>query len=89
MQYEREKLIQDLKNAVCEVTFTKVNGEQRVMRCTLDNKHIPQPVDYHYIDEQHAKKENLDVVAVWDLHVNGWRSFRVANVSYIQQIDAY
>ena len=39
--YEREKLISDLKQAVCEVTFTKVNGERRVMRCTLDPKVLP------------------------------------------------
>ena len=89
MQYERSKLIQDLKQSVCEVTFTKVNGDERVMRCTLDATHIPQPVDFGYIDEQHSRKENENVIAVWDINANGWRSFRIANVTYVQQIDAF
>ena len=89
MQYERQKLIQDLKQSVCEVTFVKVNGDERVMRCTLDATHIPRPVDFNYIDEQHSRKENENVVAVWDINAGGWRSFRVASVSYIQQIDSF
>lgn len=87
MKYERAKLLEELKQNICEVTFTKVNGETRIMRCTLDPGHIPQPVDARHLDEQHQRPENLDIIACWDLQASGWRSFRVENVNYVQQVD--
>ena len=87
--FNRDDLINDLKQSVAEVTFTKVNGDNRVMRCTLDPRYIPVAVDSKHLDEQHAKRENKDVVAVWDLHNKGWRSFRVDSVQYVQEIDGY
>ena len=89
MQYERAKLLEELKSAVCEVTFTKVNGETRIMRCTLNPEHIPQPVDVKHIDEQHKRPENLDIIACWDIQAQGWRSFRVENVNYIQEVNSF
>ena len=86
-RYQRDTLLKDLKGSVCEVTFTKTNGEKRVMRCTLDQNHIPQNIDYAHLDEQHARKENLEVIAVWDIQANGWRSFRVDSVQYIQDLN--
>jgi hypothetical protein len=87
--YERDALLKDLKQSVIEVTFTKVNGDKRIMRCTLDQRHIPTPVDVKHLDEQHSRKENKDVIAVWDMHANGWRSFRVDSVQYVQEIGGY
>jgi hypothetical protein len=89
MLYERGKLMADLRESVIEVTFTKVNGEKRIMRCTLDQKQIPQTVDYNHLKEQHARKENLDVIAAWDVQANGWRSFRVDSVQYVQVVEGY
>ena len=42
-----------------------------------------------HLDEQHSKEENKEVVAVWDVHARGWRSFRVDSVEYMQEIDGY
>jgi len=68
-------LVEGLKKNVIKVTFTKVNGDERVMRCTLHDSILP---------EQNIggikKKENLDVLSVWDLDNNGWRSFRLDSV---------
>lgn len=89
MLYQRDKLLQDLKSAVCEVTFTKVNGETRVMRCTLDPRYIPQQINEKHLDDQHRKPENLDVIACWDVNANGWRSFRIENVQYVQEINTF
>ena len=87
--YQRNALLNDLKQNVIEVTFNKVNGTQRVMRCTLDPRYIPVSVDSKHLDEQHARKENENTIAVWDLHNNGWRSFRIDSVQYVQEIDGY
>ena len=82
MMYERDRLIADLKQAVVEVTFTKVNGEKRVMRCTLDPRNLPAMTNeqINHVYEQHKREENLDVIACWDVQANGWRSFRVDSV---------
>jgi hypothetical protein len=89
--YNRGDIIKDLKQSVCEVTFTKVNGEKRVMRCTLDPRHMPLMTiqQVNHLEEEHKKEENKDVVACWDVHSNGWRSFRVDTVEYMQEIDGY
>ena len=42
-QYSRDTLLKDLREHVIEVHFTKVNGEQRIMRCTLQTH-------YHLLD---------------------------------------
>lgn len=87
MKYERNNLLNDLKDHVMEVTFVKVNGDRRIMRCTLDQRVIPH--DGKHLDEQHSRKENLDVIACWDVRANGWRSFRVDSVEYVQEVDGY
>ena len=89
--YKREDIIKDLKQSVSEVTFTKVNGENRIMRCTLDLRYLP-PItkeQLQHLDEQQQKPENQDVIAVWDLQNGGWRSFRVDSVQYMQEVDGY
>jgi len=91
MKYNRDDIIKDLKQTVSEVTFIKVDGQKRVMRCSLDPRFLP-PVtgaQLAHLDEQHAKKENKNVVVAWDVVTGGWRSFRVDSVEYIQEIDGY
>jgi len=85
--YEREFIVSDLRKNVLEVTFTKVNGEERVMRCTLDPRYMPPKMESDNIQEANKyNRENPDVIAVWDVQNNGWRSFRVDSVSYIQHV---
>ena len=44
------------------------------MHCTLSEEFLPAQVD---LEEAIQKKApNNDVLAVWDVEVNGWRSFR-------------
>lgn len=86
MVVDRDRLLQDLRKNVIEVHFTKVNGEERKMRCTLMPEHVPQNTDYKHLDEQHSREENKEIVAVWDIEKNGWRSFRIESVTYISDI---
>ena len=87
--YDRNVLLKDLFSEVLEVTFTKVNGETRVMRCTLRQDLLPQNTDIKHLDEEHKKEQNLAVIAAWDLQANGWRSFRVDSVQYVQSMIGY
>jgi hypothetical protein len=74
----RELLIEALTNHECTVTFTKVNGETRVMPCTLKEDIVPT------VEHKGTKKPNEAVVSVWCLDKREWRSFRVDNVVDLQ-----
>jgi len=77
-------LVEGLKRNVIKVTFTKVNGEERVMNCTLHQSVLPEK----YISEDIIKKkENPDVLSVWDIDKNGWRSFRLDSVKEIKVLE--
>jgi hypothetical protein len=73
-EWDRESVKHELHRTVCKVIFTKVNGEERVMRCTLSESMIPQVEDSNDIKKE--RKENPEVQRVYDVESNGWRSFR-------------
>lgn len=66
-----------LKETTVKITFTKKDGTERVMNCTLDPKILP-------LVETHQKKRELEkpkeYVAVYDTETKAWRSFVVRNV---------
>jgi hypothetical protein len=75
---DRNILIEALTKHECTVTFTKVNGETRVMPCTLKEDVIPN------VEHKGTKKSNDAVVSVRCLDKKEWRSFRVDNVVDLQ-----
>jgi hypothetical protein len=75
---DRNILLEALTKHECTVTFTKVNGETRVMPCTLKEDVIPKQ------EPKGTKKLNEAVVSVWCLDKKEWRSFRVDNVVDLQ-----
>ena len=75
---DRTILLAALKNHECTVTFTKVNGETRVMPCTLKEDLVPK------VEPKRTKKPNEAVVSVWCIDKKEWRSFRVDNVVDLQ-----
>jgi hypothetical protein len=90
--YQRDTLLKDLRTQVLEVHFTKANGENRIMRCTLLKNMMPESYQSSLEEQTKEKtfhKENLDVIAVWDLGENGWRSFRIDSVFYCEAKTAY
>lgn len=87
--FDRDTVLNDLRNNVIEVTFTKVNGEERIMRCTLRPDLLPKTFTEETEQEAKFHKENLNTIAAWDVQKGGWRSFRMDSVSYLQIVDAY
>jgi len=88
--YDRDILLRDLRENVIEVTFTKVNGESRVMRCSLKPEVLPE--SYSLTEEPKERdfhSKNPNVISCWDVQSNGWRSFRIDSVKYVQVIDAF
>lgn len=59
------------------VVFTKTNGDERVMRCTLSESVLPN------VESVSTRKKSDESISVWDLDENGWRSFRWDSVKEI------
>jgi hypothetical protein len=66
-----------LQHSVGEITFTKTDGSERILKCTLQSKDLPV---VEVVEGKNSKPENPDTLAVWDLENNGWRSFKIASI---------
>lgn len=75
-QQEQQEVKNALQERVCTVTFTKVNGDERVMACTLKTDLLPEQTDVEEHIEKKVKTPNPSVLAVYDVTAKGWRSFR-------------
>jgi len=76
-------MVEALRSATCKVTFTKVNGDTRIMSCTLNSSVIPSEEAPHNPASPDAPTSARTdaVIAVYDVIAEGWRSFRVDNVT--------
>ena len=76
----RQSVINLLNENVMEITFTKKDGSERVMKCTLSPMLLPTE-EYEKSNEakegKKPRKKNLEVIACYDLEAEGWRSFRL------------
>jgi len=76
--WQNEYLKKALFENVVNVLFLKKDGTERKMTCTLKPDLLPAQTD---LEEAVQKKTpNPDVLAVWDLENEGWRSFRYDSV---------
>ena len=76
MTYDKSTILEAARQGVITVRFTKKNGDERIMKCTLLSEYLPQQKDI----EEVSTKENSNLLAVWDVEANGWRSFRIDSV---------
>lgn len=77
-QNSRQRALDALDNAICTVTFEKLDGTLRTMKCTRYLGFIPA--------ESHPKgakaiKENVEVIRAFDIEEKGWRAFLLKNVT--------
>tara|TARA_B100001245_G_scaffold232833_1_gene215686 strand:+ start:257 stop:619 length:363 start_codon:yes stop_codon:yes gene_type:complete len=84
----REDVVEMLRNDVATVTFTKADGTERVMECTLLNEVLSSRVpngDAKVSEkpEKRKKAPNPHTLAVYDVPADGWRSFRLDSVKSI------
>jgi hypothetical protein len=70
-----------LNDGVVTITFTKNDGTERVMKCTLDRKVVPQVVKE---ETKKTKAISDDVLPVYDIEAQGWRSFRWDSVTNVE-----
>ena len=76
----RDELVAKLQSDLLKVTFKKVNGAIRVMECTLVSDFLPMV-------GHTSTTQSEEVIPVWDLEADAWRSFRVDNVISVEYLD--
>lgn len=74
-------LVKLLQESVQVVTFTKLDGDKRVMTCTKSFDVIPK--ENQPTTNKPAKE---GTVTVWDTNANGWRSFRYDRVLQVNEV---
>lgn len=63
------------------ITFTKKDGTERVMRCTLRNDLLPaQEIN----EDKTPRKYSDKVMSVYDVDAQGWRSFTINAVKRVE-----
>ena len=73
-----DELRTHLSKEVATVTFTKKNGETRVMVCTTKSDLLPvEPSKF-------VGPVSDSVLTVWDIESDGWRSFRFDAISSVE-----
>lgn len=62
------------------IIFTKKDGTERVMNCTLRGDMLPV---VEIKEDKSPRKQNDSVLSVYDLDAQGWRSFTVNTVKRV------
>lgn len=73
----RDALKEKLRAGVVTVEFTKKDGTNRIMECTLAADKIGESVGGG------TRTPNPDALAVYDVENNGWRSFRWDSITNV------
>lgn len=82
MLLNREEMLNELRQGVILVNFTKADGTKRDMRCTLNAGYLEEELGKleNYTDDQ---QPNAESVVVYDTEKSAWRSFRLDRVNHV------
>lgn len=72
-----------LPNTEATITFTKVDGTERVMKCTLEADKLP-PVVIKEDAKPRKQSDSTKALRVFDLEKQEWRSFTIKNLKRIE-----
>lgn len=72
----KEVYVSELTAGVREITFTKVNGDKRVMNATLD----PKVLSKVYGEQTAATQRSDTTLTVFDTDKQDWRAMRLDSI---------
>jgi hypothetical protein len=88
----------ELHRQILTVVFTKKDGTERTMRCTLNSIIIPESSTIVKIDETHepgairerkvTRKPSPDVRTCYDVDSGAWKSFRWDSIKSVTYNDS-
>ena len=76
MVINKNELKQLLKKKTVEIKFKKKDGSDRTMTCTLVSDVVP----VYEKKTERTRPENDNVLAVWDLDKEAFRSFKLDSI---------
>jgi hypothetical protein len=84
LEITKDELLEKLQTEEVSVTFTKADGSERTMLCTKMVSRIPE-AQHPKTDKVVRLDENgnvieTDLITVYDLEKEGWRSFNFSKV---------
>ena len=83
----------DLKNMLSQnvvvVDFTKLDGDRRIMTCTLRDDMKPRATKDDAMSQKAVREVSDAVVGVWDVNARGWRSFRYDRINSVTIVEEY
>lgn len=80
MKIEKSEIVKQLKEGIIIVTFIKSNGEERVMKCTLQSELLPVVEVVEGAAPKAKRKPNDAVVSAFDVEKKEWRSFKIDSI---------
>lgn len=81
---ERNRYLRQVLKEDHIVTFTKVDGTERVMPCTLRDDAMP----VRAVNEHHQTRlYKPETLSVWCLDKGEWRAFKVMNVTKLEKLN--
>lgn len=83
MALTQAEILDILHKGQAEVKFTKKNGEERTMWCTLNEEFLPKVEEK---SDKEPRKRPEGLISVYDLDKKAWRSFYVDSVQYIAEL---
>lgn len=75
-QNMKEVYVNELQKGVRSITFTKVNGDKRVMNATLDPKVLAKV----YGEQTKATQRSDTTLTVFDTDKQDWRAMRMDSI---------
>jgi len=83
MMWTKQSVAELARENVIRVTFTKSDGTERIMVCSLMDQYLPPIME----DAEVITKDNPNVLAVMDLQARGWRSFRINSIIKVETME--
>jgi len=80
----KDELMEMLQKEIVEVTFLKLDGEERKMPCTLIPSFLPAATKEDPLTQKKVREISDKVVAVWAIESKGFRSFRYDRVKAVK-----
>ena len=81
-----QELCEEFDTGIFNIKFKKVDGSIREMKCTRDSKFIPETLNEMLKskdvqdDDKPVRKQNYQIMRVFDLTTNEWRSFKISSL---------
>jgi len=75
------EIVDRLREGVLTVTFKKVDGSMRVMKCTLAPSYLPEDIRNQ---ARILREDTGSNISVWDVEAGGWRSFRLDSITSVE-----